>query len=748
MERPTCTGGELQPTSPSPDMDLTSGLNIVPGLSGLNLNLLHAIDMYMIDNAIHTIFKKIQKEHRIVANVEKTMVALLKTKIPRESREARIELEQIVRESPKHLNALADLETIYRSLHRINDADSCRCTINSILKSTSDADVQIKRTCLLEQGYAIQIERTLFHENTLELRISDIHKILTVEYDNSDGERRECLGRGLHHQKQVLGSIHSANKDNTTDAHLIRKGSSLQKFEMAEKMCSAPLPHPLWDHYYAKALYQYYYSLGGLSPYKDGALEDEMRAVTIKALQKFWSITRIRIDEDNKTCVARSFAYIGHILTNRKSLILSDEQTFELSRNPEFKRYLHNPLEALRKAYHLEPNDVSVLNRYGRSFWNRSFAMKNLNDMDQKLEYLEHANNILTTSIDVDSDRNSYAYSIRMQVRLNIADSVIKRNKNKARDWLENAKEDGHICFKSHNTRRDMTVLAETCQKLAKFPSIRDYGPEFVKEKHYLHQALDYLFYATHIGDHIDFNWTNRMSSCLFDLGEYEKAIEWQRKAWLLSAPLNSTSFYILCIYMLTRYEKDVNLETCMASFLREFLYVLIYGKNKYEDITWSIEGIYNKKPREIYNLLTAVIVEKVITVREDAKNTLQHCLNILIQIASRNNHRNVQTFYREFRGLRSTLDLLVPTEENEYVLSDIFENKSIFPFPKGLHCRSKDFKFDFFVSHSHKDSDWVHNMLLWHLERTFDEQDIAFKGMYNILYVYRKVKFILENDT
>ena len=43
----------------------------------------------------------------------------------------------------------------------------------------------------------------------------------------------------------------------------------------------------------------------------------------------------------------------------------------------------------------------------------------------KKLEYLEHANNILTTSINVDSDRNWFAYSTRMQVRLNIADSVI-----------------------------------------------------------------------------------------------------------------------------------------------------------------------------------------------------------------------------------------------------------------------------------------------------------------------------------
>jgi hypothetical protein len=59
------------------------------------------------------------------------MVALLKTKIPRETREARIELEQIVRESPKHLNALADLEIIYRNLYRMKGrlyltASACR----------------------------------------------------------------------------------------------------------------------------------------------------------------------------------------------------------------------------------------------------------------------------------------------------------------------------------------------------------------------------------------------------------------------------------------------------------------------------------------------------------------------------------------------------------------------------------------------------------------------------------------------
>jgi tetratricopeptide (TPR) repeat protein len=692
----------------------------------------------MIDNAKHTIFKSIQKEHRIVANVQKTMVALLKTKIPRETREARIELEQIVRESPKHLNALAELETMYRNLYRITDANRCRLTIDSILKSTSDADVQIKRTCLLEQGYAILIERTIVDENTLELRISDIHKILTVEYDKSDGERRECLGRGIHHQKQVLGSIHSTNKDNTTDAHLIRKGSSLQKFEMAKNICSAPLPHPLWEHYYAKALNQYYDSLERFSPYKDGGLEAEMRAVTITALEKFWSITQMPMDEDNEKIVARSFGYIGHILTKRKSLVRSGEQIFELSKNQEFKLYLHNPQEALSKAYRLKPNDISVLTRYGRSIWIQSRSMTNWNDRDKKLECLENAIKFLSDSINVDSDRNWFAYSTRMQVRLDIADLIIEHNQKEAKSSLENAKKDGLICFKSQNTRRDMTVLAETCQKLAKFPSIRDYGPEFVKTENYLHQALDYLFYATHLGNPIDYHWTNRISSCLFDLGEYEKAIEWQRKSWLLAAPSNSNSLYILCIYMLTRYARDDHLKTRMEPFLREFLYILTYGKNKYKDITRNIEGIYNKRPYEICKLLSAVIVENVITVREEEKNILQHCLNILIQIASRNKRRNDQTFHREFRCLSETLYDIVPSEENEYVLSDIFENSSIFPFTKGLRCLSKDFKFDFFVCHSHKDSDWVHNMLLRHLESTFDEQDIAFKGMYNILCVYK----------
>ena len=66
--------------------------------------------------------------------------------------------------------------------------------------------------------------------------------------------------------------------------------------------------------------------------------------------------------------------------------------------------------------------------------------MKNWNNVDQNLEYLEDANKKLSASINVDSDRNWFPYTTRMQVRLDIADIVIQHNPNKAKSSLENAK--------------------------------------------------------------------------------------------------------------------------------------------------------------------------------------------------------------------------------------------------------------------------------------------------------------------
>ena len=53
---------------------------------------------------------------------------------------------------------------------------------------------------------------------------------------------------------------------------------------------------------------------------------------------------------------------------------------------------------------------------------------------------------------------------------------------------------------------------------------------------------------------------------------------------------------------MLTRYERDVDLKTSMASFLREFLYVLIYVKTNMKTSLGALNA-YTK--RSLINLQT-----------------------------------------------------------------------------------------------------------------------------------------------
>jgi hypothetical protein len=57
--------------------------------------------------------------------------------------------------------------------------------------------------------------------------------------------------------------------------------------------------------------------------------------------------------------------------------------------NPDFANYLENPILLLEKSYQLFPNDTTVLNRCGRSFWLKAIQTKY--DNKTKRENLEDA---------------------------------------------------------------------------------------------------------------------------------------------------------------------------------------------------------------------------------------------------------------------------------------------------------------------------------------------------------------------
>ena len=696
---------------------------LIPGLTGLNLNILHGQDKHRIEDTKNDIQDSIKVEHPVVQTVQRNFLALLKTKLPREQHESRRMLEEIVERLPNNLNALADLEKIYEGLYRMADAKKCRNTYETICKGESRDNMLSKATCMLEQGFAIRIERTLVNEYILQAQITDFHQTLNTACENSDGKRKECLEKCLSYNEHTLITLQQANSYTPLDGHCIRMRSSLLKFKRAMKSCSLSDLHPAWRFQYAKTLNQYYESLENLSRTRilDATVKDEMRNVTVEAIEIFWNFTQEVKGTDMERYIAQACAYIGHILSKRKDLVTEAESICHIPMlsNPDFVNYLENPILLLKKSYQLFPKDTTVLNRYGRSFWLKAIQTKD--DNEAKRENLENALKMLTESLHINNTGNRFAYSTRMFVRRDLA--KISVDMSLKRDYLKKAKKDGHECFMCMPTRRDMTILAEICQTLAKFPDTYAHGPESLTSKKDMFDALDYMHYANNLGEPIDNHSAYRMASCLFDLGEYEKAVEWQQRALFLAGDRSSSSFFMLCIFILALTKEkciDKNVVTRFVSFL-------IIGKRKYgeAEMNTHYKRLYNKKKIVLINLLETIIVTDhgAMSIDDKEKEVVSDCLIVLKENAKYGHKTKISE-------LQQALSRITPVPDKEYELTDLFDlpYRSSLP-PRLSKAFSNQFEFDYFICYSNRDKNVVHTYLIPQLETKLNEFDNALKG-------------------
>lgn len=127
--------------------------------------------------------------------------------------------------------------------------------------------------------------------------------------------------------------------------------------------------------------------------------------------------------------------------------------------------------------------------------------------------------------------------------------AMSEKKQQEAHKTLKDTYKDGKEIFKRHSTPKDMVMLAGICQELAKFPLTKQHGRNIVHSGQFLYEALDYLYYGLSSGDRPDFYWLYRKASCLYDLGELNEAVEWQKKAWLCSHPTQTNAFSTLCIF-------------------------------------------------------------------------------------------------------------------------------------------------------------------------------------------------------
>ena len=284
------------------------------------------------------------------------------------------------------------------------------------------------------------MERTLINENIVHLRDTDLQKIILREFKHSNGARRKCLGRSLNCSKQMLRDLEDAKKHVTSKrSQEIRSSLSINKFETAIKLFPDHVLHLSWRFNYAKYLNQYCDIVEQPSKLDNLDKSDEIKTITLKAVNLFWKIIKESTPVDMTLYVARSYTYIDPILARRLSMVKNDINIFSDS---EIGDMLESPLAALEKAYELAPDDTTVLNRYGRSLWINSQNM----DSNAKIQLLKKTEDILTKSVEKNSKRNWFAYATRQIIRRDMVNSLRVEDSSKEQ-YIKLAIPDGHQCF-------------------------------------------------------------------------------------------------------------------------------------------------------------------------------------------------------------------------------------------------------------------------------------------------------------
>ncbi|CAC5365548.1 TLR13 [Mytilus coruscus] len=701
---------------------MAESVAIVPGLSNLNLNIAFENDMQLIADSVEGLNKRLTEEHIIVHNVLENMIAILKNKSSRGKIESREYLENILRRDPRNLNALADIEKLSRTLHRTTEADEYKSRLENILQGQTANDLRTKSICLMEQGYAILNEESANIEHISKNRLSESYRMLLSEHKKGTGRRKDYLQRCVYHNKQALSNLQLAIECKRQSELLTRRITALEKFEQAKGLFDVTIENIIWTFYIGVALNRKYDSIKDLSNEDGRDRFQEKKDVTLKATEIFWKISTNKGTTNQNFIIyqARSYALIGHILIRRKNFFLTSDKNYTFTSDQLFQLFMNNPISAFERAQVMNRSDTFILNRYGRALWNLSEQHRASKD---KKDFLHRAQRLLSSSIN-QSSLNWFGYSTRMSVRKDLGHAYFGYNKSKARTFFELAVNDGYQCFISKGTPRSICQLVEICQFLAKFPDIREYGFKYVKEhqKRYLLNALDYLNFGLQQGGPTNYFLAYHMGTVLYDLDEIKSAVDWMKRAVSLSNTKSNIALKLACRYMIRRYMNEVDEQPNVVYLLKEFVFTMMKGKEKYEKIKDVYTFIF-KHEREAFMRVIADIFKIPHILDGPRVKLITECVQTCTLLLT-NDIENSDIFLEYIRAVPD-LKLM---DDIEPQLQEMSLSNSVPVGPVNKHS-SEGFVYDFFVSHSHKDADWVLSRLVADLESAFTEDDVVLRG-------------------
>ncbi|VDH92155.1 Hypothetical predicted protein [Mytilus galloprovincialis] len=336
-------------------------------------------------------------------------------------------------------------------------------------------------------------------------------------------------------------------------------------------------------------------------------------------------------------------------------------------------------------------SDTLILNRYGRALWNLS-EHRVRND---KIDFLYQAERLLSNSIR-ESSLNWFGYTTRMLVRKDIGKFYYDGNdKPRAKSYFKLAVEDGYQCFISKGSSKAICQFVEICQFLGKFPDIRTYGFKYVKEneKSYLLDALDYLNFGLQQGGPTDYFLAYNMGIILFDLDEIRSAVDWMKRAVSLSNTKSNMALQLACQYMIKRYINEVDEKPNVVYLLKEFVFTMMKGKEKYGKIENVYEFLFKREKKAFMRVIADIFRVPYILDGPRVKlvtECIQTCTPLLT-----NDVRNSQIFHAYIRAVPE-LKLM---DDIEPQLKERTQSNSV-PIGPENNNSAEGFVYDFFVSH------------------------------------------------
>eukprot|EP00058_Branchiostoma_floridae_P026017 XP_002611507.1 hypothetical protein BRAFLDRAFT_63858 [Branchiostoma floridae] len=378
---------------------------------------------------------------------------------------------------------------------------------------------------------------------------------------------------------------------------------------------------------------------------------------------------------------------LGNAYKTPKYLLKEIHHTKESKIGPQFGCF--------KRAVEINPSDSEVFRRFGQMYLREKMYRKARQMLNKSIE-------IMPTVAS-----NWVAYYIRSLVNTKQYDELTKQGSVPSKQLLNTAKADAIACCEGAATQFNIYHLGKVCHRLAIHPFTR-----YVENWEELEDALDHFALALQLED----GFTNpeiqaARGWCLEDAGEHEKAAESYKRA--VENDADNTS-YVWNLGGVLRNLLSLHGKYHMEHYIAEIAFWIKEGYKKYKDIKPAFRQ-YVFKEGQMTQVCQYLMEFGDFQLARVCLKGFQR-------------HKN--------RKCRTEAKLMLSKLPNKAAFGidgpssaqceqeTTVHSKVPMTIDTPRHGQGQEFQYDFFVSHSSKDANWVNYALLPALEG-----DLRFKG-------------------